>query len=51
MKRLAIISLALLVSTVPARAADRVRMSISAIDVSFLPEDPECTIAVFRAQA
>jgi hypothetical protein len=50
MKRLAIISLALLVSTVAARP-DRVRMSISAIDVSFLPEDPECTIAVFRAQA
>ncbi len=36
MKRLAIISLALLVSTGAAKAADKVRMSISAVDVSFL---------------
>jgi NitT/TauT family transport system substrate-binding protein len=36
MKQLAIIGLSLFLASVPAEAADKVRMSISAIDVSFL---------------
>ena len=48
MKRLAIISLALLVSTGAAKAADKVRMSISAVDVSFLTGGLAFKRAMFR---
>jgi NitT/TauT family transport system substrate-binding protein len=48
MKRLAVISLALLVSTGAAKAADKVRMSISAIDVSFLTSGVALKRGMFR---
>ena len=48
MKRLAVISLALLLSTGAAQAADKVRMSISAIDVSFLTSGVALKRGLFR---
>ena len=48
MKRLAVISLALLISTGAAKAADKVRMSISAIDVSFLTSGVALKRGMFR---
>ena len=48
MKQLAIIGLSLFLASVPAEAVDKVRMSISAIDVSFLPGGLASKRGMFR---
>src|SRR6266571_2715287 len=48
MKHLAIIGLSLFLAAVPAEAVDKVRMSISAIDVSFLTGGLASKCGMFR---